>query len=112
MSKLKIIKKSNEFSKIFGQGRSVADDKFVLIARKNGSDSIRFGFSISKKVGKAVTRNMLKRLLKEVCRLNMHNFTSGYDYMIIARKGSGKCDFHEVKARISNLASRLRKKIS
>jgi len=111
MSKLKVIKKSSEFNKIFARGRSVSDDRFVLIARKTGTDSIRFGFSVSKKVGKAVTRNRVKRLLKEVCRLDMQNFVPGYDYMIIARKGSADCEFNNIKARMVRLVYRLRKKI-
>lgn len=111
MAKLQVIKKSKEFRRIFRQGCSVADDKFVLIARKNDRSSTRFGFSISKKIGNAVTRNRLRRVLKEVCRLNTEMFLHGYDYMIIARKGSSDTDFHDLKSRMECLVRRLRKKL-
>lgn len=110
MEKLKTIKKSNEYGKIFGKGRSVADDKFVLIARKNCRDEKRFGFSVSRRVGKAVTRNKIRRLLKEICRINLGQFMQGYDFMIIARKGSDTCDFQDIRVRILRLVSKLKKK--
>lgn len=112
MGKLQVIKKNEDYRRVFQKGISVADDKFVLLARKRTDKEMRFGFSVSKKVGKAVRRNRLRRLLKEVCRLNPHIFLSGYDYVIIARRGSADTGFHEVNVRLNKLAQRLRKKLS
>lgn len=110
MNKIRLIKENKEFRRIYKYGQSVADDKFVLIAKKNNG-GLRFGFSISKKVGHAVTRNRLRRLLKEVCRLNKGIFGTGYDYMIIARKGSAGVDFNDIKLRMERLVRRLYKKL-
>lgn len=48
-------------------------------------DEYRIGFSVSKKIGKAVVRNKVKRRLREVCRLNEKIFPQGFDLIIVAR---------------------------
>lgn len=49
------------------------------------SDHLRIGFSVSKKVGNAVVRNKVKRLLREICRKNLDLFPLKYDFILIAR---------------------------
>lgn len=46
----------------------------------------RVGYTITKKIGNAVTRNRLRRMMKEVYRLNFHNIKEGYDLVFIAKK--------------------------
>jgi len=48
-------------------------------------EEYRIGFSVSKKIGKAVMRNKIKRRLREVCRLNESIFPIGLDLIIVAR---------------------------
>lgn len=111
MAKLLVIKKNKDYKKIFSQNRSATNSYFVLLARKTNKE-IRFGFSISKKVGNAVTRNRIRRLLKEVCRQEIDSFMTGYDYVIIARKGSAVLGFDQVKENILNLVYKLVMKIN
>ena len=67
---------------------------FVLQMRKRRPDEaatadIRVGFTCSKKVGNAVARNRAKRRLREVARLALPSLgQSGYDYVLIGRKGA------------------------
>lgn len=76
--------------------------------KRNYNYNKRFGFTISKKVGKAVVRNRLKRVLKEICRCNGSCFKDGYDYVLIPRKCAVDKDFNELKEEIQRLAGKMK----
>ena len=82
------IKKRQDFKKVFNKGKYSAGALFVIHALKNGLDESRLGLSVSKKVGNAVVRNRVKRLVKEVCRLML--IPAGYDFVIVARVPAGE----------------------
>ena len=52
---------------------------------KNGRDTRRVGYTVSTKLGKAVTRNKIRRRLREIYRLNSPKLVSGVDIVIVAR---------------------------
>lgn len=112
MKKKLLLKKKKDYKRIYREGISVADKYLVLFCLDNELSFCRFGFSIGKKVGKAVKRNKLKRRLKEICRENIQWFKNGYDYIFIARKGVEKRNFQELKESVENLAYRINKKTS
>jgi len=77
--------KNKEFSFVFNKGNSVADRLLVIYSVPNGKNITRFGYSVGKKVGKAVTRNRYKRILREIKRHNYAQLKEGFDCVIIAR---------------------------
>ena len=67
MKKRERIKKNKEFSYVFERGRSVANRQFVLyVCPKEGQTHFRLGLSVNKRIGNAVTRNRVKRYIREV----------------------------------------------
>ena len=65
----------------------------VLYARKNRSATNRVGITVGKKLGGAVTRNRVRRRLREVYRLNEGKFLPGYDIVVVARSRCIDADF-------------------
>ncbi|MBS4024939.1 MAG: ribonuclease P protein component [Clostridia bacterium] len=58
------LKKSSHFKKVYQGGNSVAGRRIVCYWLPNDRDRLQIGFSVSKKVGNAVTRNRVKRMLR------------------------------------------------
>ncbi|CAM3806781.1 ribonuclease P protein component [Alkalicoccus chagannorensis] len=87
MKKQHRLRKNEEFQQVFQHGSSAANRQFVVYQRpKPGQDHIRIGLSVSKKLGNAVQRNRIKRLMKEVLRELAPRLKQECDIVIIARK--------------------------
>ncbi|MFN7251969.1 MAG: ribonuclease P protein component [Anaerobacillus sp.] len=98
------VKKNDEISLIFKEGKSVANKQFVLyMLEKKEQTHLRLGVSVSKKLGNAVTRNRIKRLMRESVFQLSDELKQSYDYLLIARMPCVEMDFHEMKKSISHV---------
>jgi ribonuclease P protein component len=81
------LSRSADFDRVFRQGRSHAGRELVLYVfpRGDGDESPRLGLSVSRKVGGAVQRNRVKRLLREAFDLEGSRLPTGTDAVVVAR---------------------------
>lgn len=91
------IRRNKDFRRIYRAGKAVPGKYLVVFKRENGISITRFGFSISKKFGKAVVRNRRKRILREICRKHMDNIRKGYDIVVVSRAGNEDLKFKDLE---------------
>ena len=71
--------------------------------KNRSNETFRVGFSVSKKVGKAVVRNRVKRLLREAFRLEKDRIEEPIDFVVIARPSAAELDFEKIQQNVQHL---------
>jgi ribonuclease P protein component len=94
------LRKRSDYIAVQGSGRKVHTQHFlVLVRRQEGSG--RVGITVSKKVGNAVTRNRVKRLVREFVRQTRW-IPEHCDLVIIAKRSAAEIDFAELSRDLQN----------
>ena len=88
------LKKNRAFQYVYRKGHSVACRDLVLLAAPGRE--LKVGFSVSKKVGKAVIRNKVKRRLRECFRPYLGDVKTGL-YVIVARSSAAEAAFEDLR---------------
>lgn len=86
MGKILKIKMNWEFQKIYREGRFAVSKALTVYMRPNFLNVNRIGITVSKKYGKSVKRNRIRRLIRESYTLLKDNLRTGYDFVIVARR--------------------------
>ncbi|GAB4535145.1 MAG: ribonuclease P protein component [Anaerolineae bacterium] len=93
-----------DFQRVRQKGQSWVNRLTVLCALPNGLEHSRFGFAVSKRIGKAVVRNRVRRRMREAVRLCRSSIADGWDLVFIARPAIRHATYAEiVKAIEDNL---------
>ena len=86
------LSRSAEFDRVYREGRSHASRHLVLYAfpREEAEEGARLGVSVGRKVGGAVERNRVKRLLREAFSSLGDTLPDGHDFVVVARPDAGE----------------------
>ncbi|WP_100332690.1 ribonuclease P protein component [Bacillus xiapuensis] len=103
------IKKNSEFQSVFKGGKSFANRQFVVyLYKRENQVPFRIGLSVSKKIGNAVTRNQIKRYIRQSFTELKERIQPGHDFVIIARKPAAEMTCKEVKNSLIHVLKRAK----
>jgi len=89
------------------RGMRIARPGFVLLANPNGSEQMRYGITVTKKIGNAVVRNRMKRRFRALLReLLPERGLPGTDHVLIGREGGIERDFGLLREELSAALAR------
>ncbi len=100
------LRRNSDFQRVRRLGKFYASPVMVLAFLRNELEYSRFGFVVSKRIGKAVRRNKIKRRMREATRLRIPNIKPGFDLVFIARKPILQACYTDIE---NTLESLLRK---
>jgi len=95
--------KRAQYALVYQKGSTYIDRLIVMKVLSNGLDLSRYGFAVTKKVGKAVQRNRLKRLLRQIVGSKL--LKPGWDIVFIVRRRAVDTDYHQLEKAIAGLLS-------
>jgi len=97
------IRASQDFVAARKHGRRLQLRHFYIYLLTGSTGRTRLGLTVSRKVGNAVTRNRVKRLVREYFRLHFDKIPAGVDISIVARRSAGALNFTEVSQQLKVL---------
>ncbi|WP_294581910.1 ribonuclease P protein component [uncultured Thomasclavelia sp.] len=104
------VKKNEDFSLIIKDKQSLANRSFIIYYRKNDLEHARVGISVSKKLGKAVVRNKIKRQVRMMLQQTI-DFDKCYDYIVIIRNKYLDLDFNSNLNELQYLYKKILKRM-
>ena len=101
------LKQNHLFRRLYARGKSSACPELVVYCRRNGLAKNRIGYTVSAKLGNAVTRNRIRRRLREAYRLNETRFAPGWDIVVVARSRAVRAQFSALERALLSQAAAL-----
>ena len=103
------LRRGREFDAVFKRGTRLDGHLFQLVAAPNGLQHDRLGLAVSRRVGGAVERNRVRRLLRESFRGLGRRPGSGVDLIVVARPGIVGCGQAEVERELRERVRRIQR---
>ena len=101
------LRSPRDFRRVNEHGVRVASSNFVVLATPRPShacgETPRLGITVSRRVGNAVTRNRVKRRVRECFRRRRDVLARPVDVVVIARRGAARLGVHEVESELGSL---------
>ena len=102
--------KKTKFKSVFDNGKYFYSRYLIAYALKSEKDiNNDVGIIVSKKIGNSVVRHKFTRRIREVCRLNINNYLTGYSLILIAKKSILNADYNELNEDFLKMIKYIRK---
>jgi ribonuclease P protein component len=101
------ILKRREFHALANSGRRIQNEYFIAVFSPGRHGRSRLGVTVTKKVGGAVKRNRIKRLVREFFRLNRHFISGVWDINIIAKNQIADISSEQAYRALQNIFIRI-----
>ena len=98
MNERRTLKKNSDFRRLYAKGKSSVNPYMVVYCRRNRTGENRLGYTVSTKLGGAVTRNRVRRRLREIVRLRSPQMKTGWDIVVVARTRCVKAEYAKMDA--------------
>lgn len=109
-SKVERLRHRQDFLRAQTQGKRLHTRHFGLVLAPMATASPRLGLVVTRRLGKAIKRNRVKRLLREFFRRHKTELPA-VDLVIMAKKGAAALGYHQVEEELGRLLFRDRKRI-
>lgn len=110
MDKKYRVRSNRDFMRAYNRAKKFFNRDLTLLVLNNNLENVRFGYTLSRKFGKANKRNKIRRRLKEICRLNIEKFDSYKDYIFIPKNKTINLDYKELEKSVLHILE-LSKKV-
>lgn len=97
------VKDRKVFLRLYRKGKCISTRLFAVYILKNRTVFTHLGITVSKKIGKATTRNKVKRRIRESFRLLLPQIKDGYDIVIVARQACTEVHFTVIKNELHDI---------
>ncbi|MPN43223.1 Ribonuclease P protein component [bioreactor metagenome] len=101
------LKQNRDFRWLYAKGKSAVSPYLALYCRKSRLPYNRLGITVGGKLGGAVTRNKVRRRLRELYRTNEDKLNPGYDIVVVARVRAVSAPYHTLEQSFLRLAGKL-----
>ena len=102
------LRRAADFQRARRHGRSWSNALVVLNAAPADGGPSRWGFSVSRRVGKAVARNKVRRRLREIARRTLPSLPPGWDLVLPARPAAARAAHANLAMAVHDLLRRAR----
>ena len=102
------LRKRRQFLAVQGEGKKLQSRSFLVFVRPqaDAAGPTRLGITVSRKIGSAVERNHVKRLVREVFRRHKALFPRGVDVVFVAKRAAPELSYEQARAEVEGLCER------
>lgn len=108
-SKGERLHKRKEFLEVYERGDKIQTPHLVLYISENNLPRPRLGVTVSRKIGKPVVRNRVKRRLREIFRTHKEHLSPPCDLVVNAKRSAAAASFQELRSDFINALERWKR---